>query len=308
MFTLPIRRPHSALRQAIALACSAIFPVLSGCASPYLLTAEDVVRPVDEKARLVGKLEYRGVAVFHEGIEDRELRFFIDGRSAGRDDTNDEGYARLKHRFESPGHHKLEVRYTDRRGHTQTATAAVFVWDQATPILVVDIDQTLSRTKKRYLLGDGADRSQPLPGAATVLNELARRFRVVYLTARPRELAVKTRRWLADQGFPPGPVLTWDVDEYEWSATEYKKDRLDELTDDFDHITIGIGNAESDHVAYRKRKLLTILIDPHGAPTAIAGGVRLPDWSAVRRLFTANPHLYDADLSYKTSLSLPPSP
>ncbi|HUU85434.1 MAG TPA: hypothetical protein VM243_18195, partial [Phycisphaerae bacterium] len=168
-----------------------------------------------------------------------------------------------------------------------------------------DIDQTVSDTKKRYLLGDGVDRSKPLPGAVQVLGELADRFHVVYLTARPREMAVKTLRWLNDQGFPRGPVLCWDIDEYEFSATEYKKDRLDDLEDRLDHVNLGVGNAESDHTAYRKRKLFTILVDPHEPPARIERGVRLPDWAAVRRLFATNPHLYDRDLSYKTVVRWP---
>ncbi len=197
--------------------------LLAGCSSPYLLTVEDVVCPVGQKARLVGKLEYRGLVVFNPGSEDRDLEFFVDGRPVGSDDTDDEGYAKLKHRFDTAGRRVLEIRYRDRRGDVHQATASVFVWGDRRPILVVDIDDTVSQTKKRYLLGDGMDRSKPLPDAPAVLSELAGRFHVVYLTARPREMAIKTRRWLADNGFPRGPVLTWDIDEYEWSSTEYKK-------------------------------------------------------------------------------------
>ena len=288
----------------LGLVCCAVALALSGCASPYLLTVEDVVCPVGEKARLVGKLEYRGVAVLNKGIDDRDLRFVVGGQLVGDDETNDEGYARVKHRFDSPGVADLEVQYEDGRGRVHSALGRVFVWSQDRPVLVVDIDGTVSQTKTRYLLGNGLDRSKPLPDAASVLGELAERFCVVYLTARPREMAVKTRRWLGDHGFPPGPVLTWDIDKYEWSATDYKKDRLDDLKDQFDHVTVGIGNAESDHKAYRKRKLLSILIDPD-APAGgaeIERGVAVPDWAAVRRVFATNPCLFDPELSYKVEL------
>ena len=289
-------------RRSLALAL--IFTV-QGCASPYLVTIEDVVCPVGDKAKLIGKLEYRGLGIWNKGLDDRDLEFHLDGQLVGDDQTNDEGYAKVKRRFDSPGVRRLEVRYADRRGNVHRATASVFVWGRDDPILVVDIDQTVCDTKKRYLLGDGVDRSKPLPGAVEVLNELAGHFHVVYLTARPREMAVKTRRWLNDRGFPSGPVLHWDIDEYEFSATEYKKDRLDDLKDDFDQVNIGIGNAEGDHTAYRKRKLLTILVNPDEPPALIDRGVRLPDWPSVRRLFAANPQLYEPDLSYKTRVVLP---
>ncbi|MCP4250219.1 MAG: hypothetical protein GY778_24510 [bacterium] len=279
----------------------------SGCASPYLMTVDDVVCPVDEKVRLIGKLEYRGVAVFNKGLDDGQIRFYLDGQPVGEDDTNDEGYARIKRRFASPGRRRLEIRYRDGRGRTQSAEATVFVWDPSQPILVVDVDNTLAHTKKRYLFSRGPDRSAPFATAVEVLTELADHFRVVYLTARPRELAVKTRQWLAAHDFPAGPVLTWDVDRYEWSATSFKKDRLDDLTDRFDHVTIGIGNAPGDHTAYRKRRLLTILIDADAPAATIERGVRLPDWRVVQKLFKANPALYDPELSYKTRLIIPPA-
>ncbi len=277
----------------------------TSCASPYLVTVEDVACPAGDKVRLLGKLEYRGLFVLNKGLEDRDLQFVLNGQPIGDDDTNDEGYASIKHRVHGAGVHRLEVRYTDDQGRSHSAEASVFAWDQDRPVLVVDIDGTVSETKKRYLLGNGMDRSKPVDGAAELLGELAKRFHVVYLTARPREMAVKTRSWLRAHKFPAGPLLTWDIDKYEFSATEYKKDRLDDLKDRFDHVTVGIGDADSDHDAYRRRKLLTILIDPGEPPAVIERGIRLPDWTAVRRLFAANPQLYTRDLSYRTELRLP---
>jgi len=307
-----MRRPGWSPMTAAARCCRAIPPGLlallaCGCASRYLVTVEDVVCPVHDKARLVGKLEYRGLVIFNPGIEDRDLAFLVDGRPVGQDETNDEGYARVKHRCVGPGEVPLEVRYRDRRGRSHSARATVFAWPEDDPVLVVDIDHTVAEPRTRSLLGPGPDRSEPLPGAAALLSDLARHFHVVYLTARPREMSVKTRRWLAEHAFPRGPLLTWDVDRYEWSATDFKKDRLDDLTDRFDQVTIGIGNRGGDHEAYRKRKLLTVLVDPDAGPRGriIERGVILPDWAAVRRLFAANPHLYDPDLSHKTRLRLP---
>lgn len=275
---------------------------VGGCPSPYLMTVEDVICPVGDKTKLVGKLEYRGVAVLNKGLEDRDLEFSLDGQPVGNDDTNDEGYARMERPFPVEGVYRLGVTYRDRDGRLHTASAGVFVWSRDRPVLVVDIDDTVAQTEKRYLLGLGEDRSPPLPGAAEVLGELAEHFNVAYLTARPRELAEETRRWLTDNGFPLGPVLTWDIDKDAFSATKYKKHRLDELTDRFKHVTIGVGNAEGDHEAYRKRKLLTILIDADEEAALIERGIRLPSWPEVRRLFVLNPHLYDTGLSNEVAL------
>jgi hypothetical protein len=254
----------------------------------------------------VGKLELRGVAVFNRGLEDRDLTFYLDGRRLDRDDSNDDGYARVKHRFGEPGAHRLVVAYEDETDRKCESWATVFVWQKTDRILVVDIDDTLARTRKRYLFSRSSpDLSEPMDDAAEVLNELSRAFRIVYLTARPREWVPKTREWLHRNAFPLGPVLTWDVDKDPWSQEDYKEDRIDDLQDDFDCVTIGIGDRESDHAAYRERKLFTILLVPGKPPRAVKRGVRLPDWPAVRDLFARNPHLYERDEVSKTPVILP---
>jgi hypothetical protein len=293
-------RPATAGFLCLALAVSA------GCRSPYLLTVEDCVGRVGEEVRLIGKLEYRGLAVFNKGLDDRNLSFFLDGRRVDTDDTNHEGYAKAEYEFHRPGAHRLVVAY-DADGERKAETAAtVFVWQRHDPILIVDVDGTLARTRKRYLLSfSSPDRSPAMEAAPDVLLALAERFQIVYLSARPREMIPKTHHWLQRNGFPIGPVWTWDVDRDPWSREDYKEDRIDDLQDDFDCVTIGIGDQESDHEAYRKRKLFTILLDSDEPPQHIRRGVMLPDWSAVRDLFARNPKLYDADLSYKCEVELP---
>ena len=285
----------------------AVAAVSAGGCSPYVLTVEDRLCPVGEDIKLIGKLEIRGVGVWNKGLDDRELSFYIDDRLVDRDDTNDDGYADVKRRFRRAGTHRLTVVYADPDTGARKATGAarVFVWDEQDPILIVDIDGTISRANPAGLFNAGPDRSTPMPRAPGTLRRLADRFRVVYLTARPRDLLDKTRDWLRHSGFPGGPVLTWDVDRYEWSQADYKKDRIDDIQDDFECVTIGVGNTPKDHDAYRKRKLFTILIAPDDRPQTTERGVRLPDWAAVGALFERNPGLYDPELSYKIRVELP---
>jgi len=276
-----------------------------GCQSQYHLTVEDRVCRRGNKIRLIGKLEYRGVAVWHKGLDDRTLTFRVDGRTIGSDDTNSEGYAREKHRFKTVGQHRLTVTYEDKGRPVVETSAAVFVWDEDDVILIVDIDGTVAKTRMLDLVSPFGDHSPAMAGAAEVLGRLAQRFRIVYLTARPRELIAKTRRWLGRRGFPKGPVLTWDVDKDPWSRVDYKKEQIDELQDEFDHVTIGIGNTEKDHRAYRKRNLFSIILARGKRARVIERGVRLPDWFAIDKLFNQNPKLYDPKLSSKTKVKLP---
>ncbi len=279
--------------------------LIGGCASSHLLTVEDMLCRPGQKARLVGKLELRGVAVFNKGLDDRKLQFYVKDQFVGADGTNDEGYASVRYRSPDVGIDPLKVSYRGRDGVRLDTTASVFTWRKEDSILIVDIDDTICRTYKWSLLSSGEDPSPPMAGAVEVLRELSKEFRIVYLTARPREIVPKTRRWLERNGFPTGPVLTWDVDKYPWSQGDYKKERIDQIQDDFDNVRIGIGNTDKDHQAYRKRKMFTILLDPGQRARYIKRGVKVPDWQAVKELFRRNPQLHDQIRSDKFDVTLP---
>ncbi len=295
------------VRRRVLLPAAACAVTLSACAchSPYLLTVEDHVCRAGDDVTLIGKLEYRGVYIFNRGKGDKPLRFFLDGRPIGDDETNDEGYAHVKRDFDAPGSHRLVVAY-DRDGvRAAEAAATVFVWLKHEPILVVDVDHTVADTRVRDLLTrSGTETSQPMPDAPEVLHELARSFHVVYLTGRPRELTPKTREWLQRHGFPAGPLLTWDVDRHPWSQADYKRERLDDLQDDFEAVNIGIGDRSHDRKAYSKRRLFTIMLD-RDSPKRVNDVVYLPDWSAVRELFARNPQLFSPKLRRDEPVSLP---
>ena len=292
-------------RVLLRAAACAVMMSAGACHSPYFLTVEDHVCRAGDDLTLIAKLEYRGVYIFNRGTDDKRLRFFLDGRPIGDDETNDEGYARVKHDFDAPGAHRLVVAY-DRDGvWAAEAAATVFVWRKHEPILVVDVDHTVADTRVRDLLTrSGTETSQPMPDAPEVLRELAQSFHVVYLTTRPRELIPKTREWLQRHGFPAGPLLAWDVDRHSWSPRDYKRERLDDLQDAFAAVNIGIGDRSHDRKAYSKQKLFTIMLD-RDSPKRVNDVVYLPDWSAVRELFARNPQLFWPKLRRDEPVSLP---
>ncbi len=288
----------------LAATC-ACMPGAGGCHSPYILTVEDQVYRVGDEMMLVGKLEYRGVYIFNKGTDDKQVRFYLDGRPIGEAETNDEGYAHVDCEAPAPGGHRLAVAYERNGLRAAEAEATVFAWHRHEPILVVDLDNTVVDTRTRDLLSrSGTETSSPLPEAPEVLGELARSFHIVYLTGRPRELIVKTREWLQRQGFPTGPLLTWDMDRHPWSRVDYKRERIDDLQDRFDAVTIGIGDRGSDRTAYSRQKLFTIILEPD-SPKRVNDVVYLPDWPAIRELFARNPRLFSPELRRDEPVSLP---
>jgi uncharacterized HAD superfamily protein len=46
----------------------------------------------------------------------------------------------------------------------------------------------------------------PVPGSTRCLQELAQRYRIVYIGARPDAARAMTEEWLAAMNFPKGPV------------------------------------------------------------------------------------------------------
>jgi len=276
-----------------------------GCASSYLLSVEDALCRSGDKTRLAGKLEFKGVAVFNKGLDDRRLNFYLDDEWIGHDDTNGEGYASIKYPFTEPGTRRLRVSYPLNKSETIETSADVYIWDRGRPILIVDIDGTLCQTNNWSLMMGQEDPSPPLPGAAETLRELSEQFGVVYLTARPRDLIPKTRRWLHRHEFPPGPLLTWDVDKYPWDQANFKKKRIDKIQNDFNGARVGIGNTKTDRQAYHKRKMFSILLDPNHPPAEIDAGARVPDWRTVGLIFQANPELATPNASHKINIRLP---
>lgn len=279
---------------------------LCGCSarSNYILTADDHLCRPSERARLTAKYEFRGVGiVLNKAMEERRLNFYIDGKCIGGDRTDEEGYATIKHRFDTEG----LFTYTVTCENDAQDDGRVFVWAQDTPILVVDIDGTLAETRKRdFVLNLHKVQDAPaFPHAAETLNKLSSRFRIVYLTARPRELLDDSRAWLAKNNMPVGPVFTWDIDRDPLSSSKYKRQQLDELQDDFPHVVVGIGNSEGDYKAYHRRRVFAIMFEPTKPPKTLDRGVQVDDWTSIDKLFAKHPALFDPRESRKLRLAPP---
>jgi len=140
-----------------------------------------------------------------------------------------------------------------------------------TKFAVVDLDKTLVASGFIHVLSGDA---QPMPGAAAVLQRLARDQTIVYLTQRPDFLGAASKRWLLSNGFPPGPVLTSTAGLRPGEAGlrpggagtlmigsgPYKHTRLAEMKRTFPNLVVGIGDKFSDAKVYAASGLRPILI------------------------------------------------
>jgi phosphatidate phosphatase APP1 len=174
-------------------------------------------------------------------------------------------------------------------GEGQAVQVASRTYMPHTMTLVVDIDETLCVTDYTNVFwGIGRDDSRPLPNAARIMNSLSRDFRIVYLTARPRNLLEKTRRWIAREGFPQGDIITAPNVLDLISQTTYKQKQLNRMRASYPNMLIGIGDKPTDADAYRKHGMLPVVVNPWRDRHYRAGELIMQDWQQLGEFFERN--------------------
>lgn len=128
------------------------------------------------------------------------------------------------------------------------------------PLVVVDIDRTLSAPPSFYASVAKPAWIAPLPGAADAMSEIARGFGVVYLTARNQRFMPNTRAWLRAREFPEGPIFLRQVPWWRLPSGRYKTRWLAALTGRWRAVRFGIGDKTSDAVAYARAGITPILL------------------------------------------------
>jgi phosphatidate phosphatase PAH1 len=121
------------------------------------------------------------------------------------------------------------------------------------PLIVSDVDGTLTTSEYEFIetiaLGEDCD---VWPGAADAYDDATNRgYQLVYVTSRGNQYTTLTRQWLAEQGFPPGPIrLSPSFVTLPGNDTvDFKTSAMQGFMTGF-QLAAGIGNRESDIEAY----------------------------------------------------------
>jgi len=196
-----------------------------------------------------------------EGIPGKRIRFFRDDKLVGESRTDDDGNATAAWQVPpEPGDYLFAVRiHPDDQPKRPAPDAELLVAARPADakIVVTDLDKTVVASGFLRVLAGGA---KPMPGAAVVLERLAKDHTIVYLTHRPDVLGPSSRKWLAENQFPRGPVLTSTASGFLAGSERYKTDRLDDLKRTFKNLAVGIGDKLSDAQAYVQNNVKSILI------------------------------------------------
>jgi hypothetical protein len=138
--------------------------------------------------------------------------------------------------------------------------------------VLVFIDGTIcDRTAQLHLLEtpefyerEAIVSAAPVPGSVACLQELARRYAVLYIGARPAGALPQTQEWLEAMGFPHGPV-------YLARTQEERLEIVKALREAFD-FAAGIGDRWDDNELHLELGCLSIILQEHRG-----------NWDTVRR-------------------------
>jgi LNS2-like protein (lipin/Ned1/Smp2) len=118
-------------------------------------------------------------------------------------------------------------------------------------VIVTDIDGTLTTDDSEIIKQVADDTYVPamITAADRMLQAWAMKgYTVVYMTARTHVLRPESRGWLADLGFPDGPMITKNGG---LTDDVYKTLWMKRLIDDFQwNVVAAYGNADTDITAY----------------------------------------------------------
>lgn len=189
-----------------------------------------------------------------------------EGDDGGRAHLRLEGAARLP-----VGRHRIRF---EVRADGTSAEIALVVVPAGSPAFVSDVDGTLTSGEWAELPAALTARLPAAhPGAARALAALAAKGVLpVYVTARPEWLVPRTRRFLAENAFPPGVLVTKKDKSGAFGAhaAAYKKAELERIARVV-KVTWAFGNMPSDAEVYaslvpdaRRRVLYRFTDAAHG--------------------------------------------
>ncbi len=216
--------------------------------------------------------------------------------------TDDAGLATVTFEPDAPGDYIFQAAVAAvnlQESPPEPAKFAISCRNADEPIMIVDLDKTIVASGFHAVLIGNAE---PMPHAAEVLHGLAGQHTIVYLTHRPDLFGPKSRAWLEQHGFPPGPLLLSTLQTFVKGSGAYKTRRLEDIRSRFTRVEIGIGDKISDVLAYHENGMRAFLILPLPAELSQAGRDRLieelhtlpeeiqvvQDWSQIAACFAEN--------------------
>jgi len=152
-----------------------------------------------DRVRLTGRFPF-------STTRGRLIWFYRDGRLQGSARIDREGLAEISFTPKRAGDTRFVAEYAHEGPEPVYAEVLICCRSAETPIAVVVVDRILTAPGTGTIFRDGA---RPAESSVSVMNRLAQRYTVLYLTHHPAARAARGKAWLRECGYPPGPVMRW---------------------------------------------------------------------------------------------------
>jgi hypothetical protein len=180
---------------------------------------------------------------------------------AGRITTDANGVAAMRWTPPEAGNYSFEAsivavpneNFRDMLG--VKASLLVAARDKALQV-VVDLDHTVVDSSFFDVMVGGG---KCMADSVEVLGRVSKRYGIIYLTHRPDLLTRKSKSWLADNGYPSGPLFVSEMKDL-LDSGKFKSAKLAVLRRDFPGVAIGIGDKLSDAQGYLDNGMSAYLI------------------------------------------------
>lgn len=263
---------------AILLAAAVVLAERLVVAPEDLLTAEDLLARPDSRVRLVARLERYIIRFVDPPVRGETIEFFEGGNRLGEAVTDATGFASLEVDAGPVGRRRFRV--VSRRAEE---AAIVDVLPADAPVLVLDVDHTITDVSTFRFAFTSNENTRSLPDAIDVIPRLAKRYSIAYLTARDHSFLGKTRSWLRLNGLPDGPVFLRRRRFWSQRPLEHKLERLGELKRTH-RIVAGVGDMPTDVKAYLANGMTAYHMDPKDAWPHIEGSTKIRSWKELEKI------------------------
>ncbi len=223
----------------------------------YLFTAFDAIALPGERVELRARLQMGDLLESRGGCV---VRFLRDGQLYKAAETADDGIAVVTFVPEKPGAYRFTAElspngFPDVPPPPQELLVACRKSDE--PTIIVDLDKTLVASGFHLVL---IGEPEPMPDSPKVMQRLAEKHSVIYLTHRPDCFGPKSKAWLGKHNYPTGPVLLSDIGGFFSGSAAFKTKAIRQLCSRFKNIQIGIGDKVSDAKSYHENGIRAFLI------------------------------------------------
>jgi len=182
--------------------------------SPAVVVVPDRLSFPGEEIHMEATLYRSGLpGLFKGGIQGELLSFMGPEGTPLRDLLTDpSGSARIRYTAGAAGRYPITVHLKDNpRYSADPATGNLFVREKKMPLFFVSVEAGLMPPVSSPLLRRDPEKTASEPGSAEALTKIAACRMPVYLTQATRPSSHRTRSWLEEKGYPPGPLYFLDL-------------------------------------------------------------------------------------------------